>query len=204
MARAKPSNFTGAFGDINAYNAFSLRKNYTVKELRAEYRAMRREAKDRIKQLKQSEFANAQVLEGKEYLNADPSRMTKRELAANMGYTAGFLNSDLSTVEGQANYRENVIQTFRDMGFNQINDKNFKEFDAFMKASSVYIKNKIIRSDVILEMFETAKERNISVANMKKNMLWYYNNLERIQDTSFNSNRKRKYTMRELERIFNK
>ena len=204
MARAKPSNFTGSFGTVNDYNPYALQKRHTVKELRSEYRAMRREAKSRLSDLRNSEFSNAQVLENKEYLNKDPSNMTKRELANAMGYTAGFLNSDLSTIEGQAEYRENVIQSFADMGYDQINDANFSEFDRFMRKAAVYIKNKIIGSPDALEMYQKAKENNISVANMEKNMSWYYHHMDELEDLDLNTGRKRKYTTTQLERIINK
>lgn len=201
---AKKSKFQGEFGGINQYNQVVLRKAHTVKELRKEYQKLRKEAKERIKILKNSDFSTAQILENKEYLKKDPARMTKRELSASLSYTASFLSTDLSTVEGQKQYRENVIQTFKDMGYTEINDKNFKEFDKFMKDSAVYIKNQIIGSPELLEMFQKAKENNISIANMKKNLTFYREHMEEIEELDLNSDRKRKYTMNEIEKIFKK
>jgi len=200
----RKTKFQGTFGDINKYNQVVLRKSHTVKELKSEYRALRKEAKQRIKQLQKSDFSSAQILENKEYLKKDPSKLNKRELSAYLSYTASFLNTDLSTIEGQKEYRANVIQTFQDMGYTEITDETFKEFDKFMKKSSVYIKNNIIGSPELLEMFQKAKENNISIANLQKNLTFYRDRMEDIETLDLNTERKRAYTATELKRILEK
>lgn len=201
MPLSKPQNFTGEFGDINSYNSVILKRKYTAKELRTEYRNLRNEAKKRIRELKRSGYSDSSVLENKEFLEKNPSSLTKRELASYLSYTASFLNSDLSTVPGQQKQREQVIGTFKQMGYNQINAKNFDEFAKFMKRMHVYIKNKVLTSDVVLDMYETAKEQNISLRNIERNYKFYEENLEEIKELNLNPNRKRKYTATELSRI---
>lgn len=204
MAKSKPQNFTGSFGDINSYNSVILKRKYTAKELRSEYRKMRNEAKKRIKEIKSKGYGDSQVLENKEYLEKNPSDMTKRELAHYLSYTASFLNSDLSTVEGQQRQRESVIETFHQMGYENISASNFDEFGKFMKRMNVYIKNKVLSSDTVVDMFDTAIAKNISLRNIERNYRFYADYLDEIQELELNPNRKRKYTARELERILEK
>lgn len=201
MAKAKPQNFEGNFGDINAYNSVVLKRKYTVKELRSEYRKMRNEAKSRIKDIKHSGYGDSQVLENKDFLDKNPSNLTKRELASYLSYTASFLNSDLSTVEGQQRQRESVIDTFHQMGYENISASNFDEFGKFMKRMHTYIKNKVLSSDTVVDMYDTAKEKNISVRNIERNYKFYSEHLDEIQELELNPDRKRKYTARELEKI---
>lgn len=204
MARANTENFSGTFGDINNYNSVVLRRKYTVKELRSEYRKLRKEAKARIKAIEKAGYGDSQVLENKEFLEENPSRLNKRELSSYLSYTASFLNSDLSTVEGQERQRQGVIETFHDMGYTAIDAKNFDEFGKFMKRMHTYIKNKVISSDVVVDLYNTAKEQNISVRNIERNYEWYAENLEDIKELELNPDRKRKYTATELKKILSR
>lgn len=201
MARINVENFTGTFGTLDDYNSVILKRKYTVKELRKEYRKMRKEAKKRIKQIKEVGYGDSQIIENKEYLDKNPSNLSKRELASFLSYTASFLNSDLSTVEGQERQRQGVIETFRDMGYTAIDAKNFDEFGKFMKRMHTYIKNKVISSDVVVDLYNTAKEQNISVRNIERNYEWYAENLDDIKELELNPDRKRKYTATELKKI---
>ena len=118
-------NLKGKFGDFSDYNSISLEK-YKAQELRSEYRKLRKEAKRRIKELSQSEFSDSKLLENKEYLyEEDPSLMTKRDLRHYLSAVAGFLNSDLSTVEGQRKRAERTIETLNDMGYENIDLESY-------------------------------------------------------------------------------
>lgn len=201
MARVNSENFSGTFGDINNYNSVVLRRKYSVKELRSEYRKLRKEAKARIKAIQKAGYGDSQVLENKEYLDENPSRLNKRELSSYLSYTASFLNSDLSTVEGQERQRQGVIETLHDMGYTAINAENFDEFGKFMKRMHTYIKNKVIQSDAVVDLYNIAKEKNISVRNIERNYEWYMENIEDVENLELNPDRKRKYTATELKKI---
>ena len=193
------NNFIGTFGDIDNYNSISLEKQ-TVKELRKEYRKLRKEAKERLKELARSEFSDSKLLENKEYLfEEDPSLMTKRDLRHYLSAVAGFLNSELSTVEGQLKRAERTIETLNDMGYSNINLDNYQQFGRFMDRMRVYVENNIIGSDRLLEIYDTAKEKNISIANVQKNISFYERNLEDIQDLDLTA--KRPYTTSSLQKI---
>ena len=202
--RAKPENFQGTFGTADNYNSAVLNRKYTAKELRSEYRKMRKEAKGRIKELKKEGFEDSPVLENKEYLDENPSNLTKRELAYYLSYTASFLNSDLSTTDGQKRQRESIIQTFHDMGYKNIDSKNFDRFGKYMNKMRTYIKNKIYGSDEIVEMYDKAQENNISIANLEKNISFFMENADAIDELGLNPDRKRAYTKNEIEKIMAK
>ena len=174
-------NLKGKFVDFSEYNSISLEK-YKAQELRSEYRKLRKEAKRRIKELSQSEFSDSKLLENKEYLyEEDPSLMTKRDLRHYLSAVAGFLNSDLSTVEGQRKRAERTIETLNDMGYENIDLESYKNFGRFMDKMRVYVENNIIASDKLIEIYDTAKEKNISIANVQKNIRFYERNLEAIK-----------------------
>lgn len=192
------NNFNGDFGDIDNYNSISLNK-YTVEDLRKEYRKLRKEAKERIKELSKSEFSDSKLLENKEFLLENPSYMSKRDLRHNLSAVAGFLNSELSTVEGQRHRAERTIETLNDMGYNNINLHNYQQFGKFMDKMRVYVENNIIGSDRLLEIFDTAKEKNISISNVEKNIRFYDRNIDAIQDLNLNA--KKPYTTSSLQKI---
>lgn len=191
-------NSLGTFGDIDDYNSITLNK-HTAKELVKEYRKMRKEARNRLDELSHSEFSDSKLLENKEFLQDNPSYMTKRELRHNLSAVAGFLNSKLSTVEGQKERAERTIETLNDMGYSNINLKNYQQFGKFMDNMRTYIENNIIGSYRLLEIYDTAKEKNISVENVRKNISFYNRNMDAIAELDLN--RKRPYTVSDLQKI---
>lgn len=204
MAVPNADLFSGSFGDVNDYNSVILRRKYSAKELRDEYRKMRKEAKERIKELKSSGYEDAQILDNKDYLQKNPSNMTKRELASYLSYTASFLNSKYSTIEGQEERRKGVLQAFYDMGYTNINAKTINSFGKYMDRMRVYVESKVISSDVLLDVYDTAIGTNISMKNVERNIEFYAENIDSIKDLNLNPERKRKYTATELRKKLSK
>lgn len=177
---------------------FYLLKNYTKKELEKLYRQERKEAKSRIKALKDSEFSDSKILKNKEYLKEDPRKMTKVELAKNLSYTDSFNKSKLSTIEGQEEEKQNFIETMQTLG-HKINNDNYRQFVKYIQDSKSHIENQILSSTDMVEMYDFAQENNISPANVRKNFAWYMKNQEKIENLNLNVDRNRKYTITELK-----
>ena len=177
---------------------FYLQKNFTKKELEKMYREERKEAKARIKTLKDSEFSDSKILKNKEYLKEDPRKMTKQELAKNLSYTDSFNKSKLSTIQGQEEQKQNFIETMQTLG-HKINNDNYKNFVRYIQDSKAHIENQILSSTDMVEMYDFAQENNISPANVRKNFAWYMKNQEKIKNLNLNIDRNRKYTITELK-----
>ena len=209
-------DFHSTFGGYDDYSTFSLDK-HNVDDLRKEYIKLRKEAKERIEELKKSEFADSKILENKEYLSVDPSDMNKEELVRMTAYTASFLASSQSTVEGQRERTSKAVETLNRMGYTNINTENFNEFGKYMDYLRVYIDSQILSSEKLLDFFDEAVEKgtdpdklanlvnkthasNITLTNLKRNVDFYIKNISNIERLDLNPNRSRKYTARELRK----
>lgn len=188
-------------GNRDHYNSVSL-KQHTVAQLKKEYRRFRKEAVSRIAQLKVMGYEDSDILKNKEYLNLDPSMMTKRELINYLTYTVSFVESKLSTVEGQQEREGKVYDKLRDLGYSHITKKTAHDLNDFMKKTKYLIDNKIYSSDTILALYDLSVEKNISRDNIIKNIDWYVTNMDRIEELELNAERQRPYTMTNLKRIF--
>lgn len=190
-------------GEHDHYNSVNL-KQHTRDELKREYRKFRKEARERIKELVKAGYIDNPILKNKEYLKKDPSKMTKQELIDALSYTESFVHSKLSTVEGQEYKRRTAVEKLEDLGYTNITEKNIDDFGRFMQATKTLVKNKIIGSPELVELFDRAVENHISVTNLIKNVTWYIDNMDNIESLNLNTERERAYTKTELERIFAK
>ena len=197
------NNFHSTFGDYDNYNTFNLEKKKWI-ELRKEFRKLRKEARKRIEELKESEFADSKILENKEYLYEDVSNMTKDELVRYTAYTASFLASDLSTVQGQQTRLENAIEKFHDLGYENINKDNFKSFAQYMADLQPFISAQIVGSETAVDLYDTAIEEGVS--NLKRNLTSFLSEQsKKIKDMSKSEMKNiHKYTSQELWDILQK
>lgn len=197
------NNFHSTFGDYDDYNTFNLEKQ-KWSELRKEFRKLRKEARKRIEELKESEFADSKILENKEYLYENVSNMTKDELVRYTAYTASFLASDLSTVQGQQTRLDNTIEKFHDLGYENINKNNFKSFAQYMADLQPFIAAQIVGSETAVDLYDTAIEEGVS--NLKRNLTSFLSEQsKKIKDMSKSEMKNiHKYTSQELWDILQK
>lgn len=163
------NNFHSTFGDYDDYNTFNLEKQ-KWSELRKEFRSLRKEAKRRIKELENSEFSESKILQNKEYLLENVSNMTKDELVRNIAYTASFLASDLSTVQGQETRTESILEKFHDLGYKSLTREDLKPLFKFMESIEPFMNSKILGSPEEIELYERAKESGISMDKFTKSL----------------------------------
>lgn len=199
-------DFRSTFGGYDDYNTFSLEK-HNVDDLRKEYRELRNEARYRIEQLKNSEFADSKILLNKEYLDVDPSKMSKDELVRMTAYTASFIASPQSTVAGQQERVHKAVETMNAKGYTKITENNFAEFGNYMDYLRTYMDNQILSSEKLVDIYEALVNEdkadnslNVTMVNIKRNMDFYVKNAENIERLDLDPNRKRKYTARELRK----
>lgn len=190
-------------GNRDHYNSVSL-KQHTVAQLKKEYRRFRKEAISRIAELKVSGYEDSDILKNKEYVYYNPSNMTKRELINYLTYTVSFVESKLSTVEGQQEREGKVYDKLRDLGYTHITKKTANDLNNFMKKTYHLIQNKVFSSDTILALYDLSVEKNISRTNIINNINWYVENMDRIEELYLNAERQRPYTMNNLKHIFSR
>lgn len=209
-------DFQSTFGGYDEYSEISL-KNRGDKELLTEYATLREEARSRIKKLKNSKYKDSKILKNKEYLEVDPGEMDHETLARMTAYTAAFLASSQSTVEGQSIREERALRKLHTMGYINITEDNFKEFGDYMDHLQTYMNNQILTSEKLLDLFDEvaddmdnpdnlsdlvdkATTNNITLYNLKRNINFYEKNMKNIERLDLNPTRKRHYTATELRK----
>ena len=189
------------FGGYNEYSNIALKK-HTTEELREEYRAFRKEARARIKELKASDFRDGKTVRGKGYLKTSPDKMNRDELMKALTDSAKFVWSRLSTVEGQEEMKEMTLRKFELRGYGDvINEETYSQFGKYMDEMGGYISSKIVGSPEAVDMFAWAKDKNILPANITRNYDFYKKNQEKIDQLKLNPNNVRPYTARDLQRM---
>lgn len=200
------NNFHSTFGDYDDYNTFNLEKQ-KWSELRKEFRKLRKEAKKRINELKESEFADSKLLQNKEYLQEDVSNMTKDELVRYTAYTASFLASDLSTVAGQEQRVEYALEKMHDLGYHGITREDIKPLFEYMDNMEAFIKGLIKGSEPLVSVYETAKEKNVDIKDVEKALRSFFaersKEIENMSKEEF-KNSTHQYTAQELWNIVTK
>lgn len=213
-----PRKIRRDLGDHDDYNYFNLMKQ-SREDLEAEYSRMRTQAKRQVTAIKNSSFRDVKIAQNKEYLERDPSTMSKPELAHYLGSTETFLSSKLSTVTGLRKQRQLSIERLHDRGYTFINPRNYAAFGQLMDDMRAFVNNNIITSDRIVDIVDNlvtkrniksldkitqviqfAIENNISLANVQKNFSFYWDNADELADIGLNPDRKKPYTRLELEK----
>ena len=199
------NNFQGTFGDYDEYNTFNLEKK-KWSELRKEFRILRKEAKQRIKALEKSEFSESKILQNKEYLLEDVSNMTKDELVRNIAYTASFLASDLSTLQGQESRAERVLEKFHDLGYHSLGREDLKPLFKFIDALEPYMNSKIMGSPEEIDLYQRAKESGVSIDKLTKSLTHFLSEQQKQMKDMPKDEFKQlhKYTYDELWNILSK
>lgn len=200
---AKIFNFRHNLGNPDHYNSINL-KEESRDALKKEYRRFRNEARERINQLKKYGYEDSDAVKYSKYLESDPSNMTKRELIENLIRAESFITSDQSTIQGQLNREENLKSKLQDLGYEHISAKTAKGLNEFFKETKHLVDNKIVSSTDLLDLYDFAIEKNISIPNVSKNVLWYLENMEDIDELELNETRKTAYTKTQLEKIFDR
>lgn len=188
-------------------------------DLRAEYARLRRVARDRIRRIERSEFAEDSTWiedRGKDF-NLPASRIRAADLPSALSDLAGFLEAKTSTVTGLRRKRSLTLEALKDAGITGINRQNYGAFTQFMKATQVF-KNAYIpypkRSEKVSALQDAKQirpamfmltQKGISQAAIIRNFEFFKNNLKDVQNLisqgKINSGRQRPYSANEIRRM---
>ena len=154
-------------------NIFRTSNADDMSAIKAEYTRLRDIAQKRLKRLAQSEFRNRKVVTSnvtkfynekgeviKQYMGFPKIRDIRPEdLPAAMSQLAKFLGAKGSTVSGQRNRRDYLIQKFQEEGLN-ITEANY---DKFMEMLDIMRARKIIYgSDKVADVVNIVVDRNLN------------------------------------------
>ena len=158
-------------GDYDEYTPYNLWTNYDEKTLRGEYSRLRSIARKRLERLKSSkEFSGAQFVKnwGVGFPTLSNIGQNKMSLAAQLSRVSNFLNAQSSTVTGIRQTYSAMLENFREVGYDFIDQSNVVEFANFMD----YLRSQhILRyadSDSAYEFFSNYKGSRSNTHEMSK------------------------------------
>lgn len=160
-------------------------KNMDKARLRSEYSRLRRKALDRL-----ANFEGTEWIDSETYKTNNPSKFPKLagiksnyELKKLTVQLATYLTAKTSTVTGLKHQRNEFINTFRSMGFDWVNKKNFKRFSDFMTYYRSQHLDKMFDSDQVVKMYhELVEKRKISSKEVQDNFEFWADNQDKLKD----------------------
>ena len=129
MARFKRQNLLTYDPRFYAYADMSRQ----LEDPRAEYRKLRNAAMNRIRKLEKAGYGDTEtVRRAREVFSDLPRNLTQDQAAQALPDAARFLTSARGTVGGMREIERKTARTFRDRGFDFVNEKNIREFTEFL------------------------------------------------------------------------
>lgn len=160
-----------------------------LKELRKEYSRLRAIAVKRIKRLKESEFADAEILKYNTVEYYTPLKgMTVRDIQYKISDLARFLDSPVSTVTGQRKRQAQTLATLKRHGYGFVTAKNLLSFGRWMEYAKAKAMSKYFDSERAAEIFRDAEEET-GAEEMYKEYTQY--ETEQIKQRALSRRRKR-------------
>lgn len=178
MPKPKKPKRTKRGISADAFEIFEQMNKYTYADelFRKEYTALRSLMNKRIKRAKQAGY-----LENMGYFPKLKDIPHRQALAVALAQARQAYENPLTTASGRRAQEEKAIGTLHDRGFEGINRKNYKLFQAFMrKMRERYVidtpdgKKSMFSSDRAVEAFEEISERFTPKTNVST-MMRYFN-----------------------------
>lgn len=168
------------------FKAFTsiFKGGFSKSQLKFNVKYMLKQAKGRLNRLMKHFKSNAQILRNnKELLNLDLDLedMTKIELSSILSKLNKFTQSESSTIKGYKETRQKTIDTFKENGYEWVNDDNLDDLLEFLDDFKEGAESQQYGSDDAMMVFEQANRLGISSKNLKDNMDLFMENFERIE-----------------------
>lgn len=150
-------------------------------EIRKEYTRLRDIINKRIKRIQESDFAN-QGIAGK-FPGGLPklADITPEDLPYLLQQAATALTSKSGSLKGLQQRQQSAIESFRERGYTQINESNFKEFVSFLEEAKERGLGKVYGSDYIVNLYENSQAIGISPDEIMKDFNWWASNIEKAE-----------------------
>lgn len=162
--------------------------SYTKGQLKFNVKYMLKQAKGRLYRLMKHFKSNAQIIRNnKELLNIDldVQDMTRIQLASMLSRLNKFTQSE-STIKGYRESRQKTINSFRENGYEWVNEDSLDDLLEFMDDFKEGVESQQYGSDDAMLIFEQADRLGISSDDLKQNMDLYLDNFEEIEKLNIN------------------
>ena len=170
-------------------NPFSIEKMLenpeTAKEIRLEYRRLRKIAQKRIKRIGESEFRDSNVYKyNKSGFKAITDTKNNYDIALNFVFLENFL-SGKTTVRELRKQKMRTIQTLHDRGYDFVNASNYADFISFMDEMRAKDISNMLPSEQIVDVYSIAEKKGVSSKTLASAFRKYvgdnYRNEERMK-----------------------
>lgn len=162
---------------------------FTKSQLKFNVKYMLKQASGRLNRLMKHFKLNSQVIRNnKDILNmdADVEDMTNIELSSMLSRLNKFTQSESSTIKGYNESRQKTIDSFKENGYEWVNDDNLDDLLEFMDDFKEGVESQQYGSDDAMLIFEQADRLGISSDDLKKNMDLFLDNFEEIEKLNIN------------------
>lgn len=189
-----PRDIKRNLGEHSDYMPTRLANDFSEEDVRKEYMRMRDILRKNIKRIEESgEFPDAEILRSFSQFPAQ-SKLDRLHVAMKLSQLDTVLSRSESSLTGLKNQRQAAVETLQDRGYKFINTANYGEFVQFMNSTSA-LAFSILRYEITptgqrvgadrnkrLEMFNTAKEKNISIKALTRDFRFFANHLQEIKE----------------------
>lgn len=170
----------------------------TRKEIRKTYSELRKVATLRQKRLKAAFPRSALTGTGKWWkFPATKSMKSTQKVAEALAEVSRFLTNPLTTVKAQKSMIEELGTNFAGMFKIQLPKSEIPVFFDFIDELRARYEAKMVDSKRVAQVYQQMQRMNISEENIKKNLGFFLENLEKIKKLK-PSNRQRPFTAKEL------
>lgn len=179
-------------GGRSDYTPYVLERDFTEEQLREEYRRMRRNLQDRVRRIERSgEFPDSATSRALSRFDA-PGSLTKAQLAMQLSDIEQVLSRQTSSLSGLRRERTEMIETFHDRGYKNINKSNINDFTRFMESTRTltlsilryrYERGRAAGEDrnKRLELFNTAMAKGISPNALIRDFRFFVQHVDELK-----------------------
>lgn len=188
-----PRDIRRDLGDRNEYTPTRLAFDYPEDAVRKEYMRMRNDLRRNIARIEKSgQFPDAQVLRTMTQFPPQ-SKLDREHVAFKLAQLETVLSRNESSLSGLLHQRREAVETLQDRGYSFITKANYNEFAQFMNSTEA-IAFSILKYEITstgqrvgedrnkrLEMFNTAKQKGISISALTKDFRFFAEHLQEIK-----------------------
>lgn len=150
-------------------------------EIKKEYTRLRDILNKRIQRINKSDFAG-QGIAGK-FPKGLPklADIAPEDLPYLLQQAATALTSKSGSLKGLQQRQQSAIESFRERGYTQINESNFKEFVDFLEEAKEKGLAKVYGSDSVVNLYENTQAMGLSPEEVMQDFNWWAENIENAE-----------------------
>lgn len=158
------------------------RSDAGYKEIKKEYSRLRDIAQKRLKRLKAAGYTDLDVYQ-KNYKHYPLLKRirSKSELAQRLSDLSRFIIAQRSTVSGIKAAQKKALKTFKESGYDFINESNVEEFGQYMEEYRDQLLDYEYDSGEAADAFRVAEKQKVPPEEVQKDFEWWLENKEAVE-----------------------